>query len=200
MGLSPSDPVDWEREYVIGDTPWDQGQPLPLLVDAVADGVFGAPGTALVPGGGRGHDASALAAAGWHTAVVEISPTAAAFAAAHYPTVRYVMGDALDATFVLDQVGPVDLLWDHTFFCAVPPELRPRVGALAETVVKPGGLVASGVFPLDGPTEDGPPWGYQPADLDELLPSFELVHLSEPESIFTQLPFPHRLGLWRRTA
>lgn len=133
--------------------------------------------------------------------MVDLSPTAAAYARQHYPTLRYLVGDALDAGFVMDAVGAVDLLWDHTFFCAVPLELRPRIGALAEAVVKPGGLVASGIFPVGRPRgEEGPPWAYEPADLDELLPSFELVHLSEPRTIFTQLPFPHRLGLWRRTA
>lgn len=196
-----SDPVDWEQWYVQDDTPWDIGAPLPLLVEALADGSFGAPGVALVPGGGRGHDASALAAAGWHTTVVDISPTAAAFATAHYPTVHYVVGDALDAGVALEDVGRVDLLWDHTFFCALPLDLRPRIGALAEAVVKPGGLVASGVFPLDRPqAEGGPPWSYQPEDLDSLLPSFELVHLGEPRSIFTALPYQHRLALWRRTS
>lgn len=156
---------------------------------------------AVVPGGGRGHDASAIAAAGWRTTVVDISATAAAFAASHYPTVRYLVGDAFDAGFVLDSVGEVDLLWDHTFFCAVPLELRPRVGALAEAVVKPGGLVASGVFPLARPrSEGGPPWSYEASELDDLLPSFELVHLGEPELVFAKLPFRHRLALWRRTS
>lgn len=156
---------------------------------------------ALVPGGGRGHDASALAAAGWRTSVVDLSPTAAAYAAEHYPTIRYILGDALDSTLVLDRVGPVDLLWDHTFFCAVPLELRPAVGSLAEAVVRPGGLVASGVFPLDRPRgEEGPPWAFEPDDLGDLLPSFELVHLGEPVSIFTDLPFQHRLALWRRSS
>lgn len=196
-----SETVDWEQWYVQEDTPWDIGAPLPLLVEALAGGAFGSPGVALVPGGGRGHDASALAAAGWQTSVVDISPTAAAYAAAHYPTVHYVVGDALDAGVVLDAVGPVDLLWDHTFFCALPPDLRPRVGALAEAVVKPGGVVASGVFPLDRPRgEEGPPWTFVADDLDELLPSFELVHLGEPRSIFTELPYRHRLALWRRTS
>lgn len=163
--------------------------------------MLGAPGVAVVPGGGRGHDAGALAAAGWHTTVVDTAPTAAAYATEHYPTLTYLVADALDAASVLARVGPVDLLWDHTFFCAVPMELRPRVGSLAEAVVKPGGLVASGVFPLGGPrSEGGPPWGYAPEDLSELLPSFELIHLGEPVSIFTRLPFQHRLGVWRRTS
>jgi methyl halide transferase len=194
--------IDWESWYVAEQTPWDLGAPLPLLVDALDDGVLGTPGTVVVPGGGRGHDAAALAAAGWHTTVVDLAPTAAAYAAAHYPELRYVVGDALDPAFVLARLGgPVDLLWDHTFFCALPPELRPRVGALAAAVVKPGGLVASGVFPLGrDPGKEGPPWGYAPEHLEALLPGFERVLTGEPAHLNPSFTWQHQLVVWRRGA
>lgn len=162
--------------------------------------MLGEPGTALAPGAGRGHDAAALAAAGWETTVVDISATAAAYAAERYPAVRYVVGDALDPDFVLAQIGgQVDLLWDHTFFCALPPDLRGRVGDLASEVVRPGGLLASGVFPLDrDPAEDGPPWAYRPEDMDAVLDGFERVQTGEPTQLSRTLPWRHQLAVWRR--
>lgn len=195
------DPTDWEGAYVRGTTGWDLGEPLPLIAEGIAAGLFGEPGRVFVPGAGRGHDAAGFAAAGWRATVVDISPTAAAYAAAHYPDVRYVVGDALDPEVVLSATGgPVDLMWDHTFFCAVPPTWRPRIGSLAQAVVAPGGTLASGVFPVDRDRgEDGPPWTYAAEDMSEVLgPDFDLVHLSEPRHLSTTMSWSHRLGVWRR--
>lgn len=192
--------VDWDAWYVAGFTPWDLGGPLPLLTDALATGLLGKTGSAFAPGAGRGHDAAALAAAGWATTVVDLSPTAVGYATEHYPAVRFVLGDALDPDFVLAQTGgQVDLLWDHTFFCALPPALRPQVGVLAAALVRPGGLLASGVFPIDRPpAEGGPPWSYRPEDMDAVLDGFERVHTGEPVHLNPDFTFRHRLAIWRR--
>ncbi|MEX0426701.1 methyltransferase domain-containing protein [Nocardioides sp. DS6] len=195
-----TDPVDWDAAYAREVTPWDLGGVTPLLVDALADSRLGAPGRALVPGAGRAYDAGALADAGWSVTAVDLSVTAAAYAGARFPEVDYMVGDALDSDPVLARTrGPVDLLWDHTFFCALPPALRPRVGDLARAVVKPGGLLASGVFPLDRPDDDGPPYRYVPEDMTAVLDGFELVHLGPLTD--SMVPGWHRrLAIWRRTA
>lgn len=192
--------VDWDSRYVAGDTPWDLAGPLPLLSAALTDGTLGDPGTVLAPGAGRGHDAAALAAAGWAVTVVDISPTAAAYAAEHYPQVSYVVGDALDPELVLGRLGrQVDLLWDHTFFCALPPEIRPEVGDVARAVVRPGGLLASGVFPIErDPGEGGPPWAYRVEDMDAVLDGFERILTGEPVHVSREFPWRHQLAVWRR--
>jgi hypothetical protein len=95
--------------------------------------------------------------------------------------------------------GPVDLVWDHTFLCALPLGLRPAVGELARRVVRPGGLVASGVFPVDRPRgEEGPPWPYRVEDMDEALgPPFVRVHTGEPVHVSSTLAWLHQLAVWR---
>lgn len=193
-----TDPVDWDAAYAQETTPWDLGGVTPLLTDALAERRLGEPGRALVPGAGRAYDAGALAAAGWKVTAVDLSVTAAAYATARYPDLDYVIGDALDADMVLDRVGgPVDLLWDHTFFCALPPAMRPRVGALATSLIAPGSLLASGVFPLDRPDADGPPYRYVPEDMDAVLDGFEQIHLGPPTD--SMVPGWHRrLAIWRR--
>lgn len=193
------DPVDWDARYLAGTTGWDLGGPVPLLADALASSLLPREGAALVPGAGRGYDAGALAEAGWTVTACDLSPTAARYAAEHFPAVDYVVADALDAERTLAHTGgPVDLLWDHTFFCALPPASRPRVGELARRLVRPGGLVASGVFPLDRDDDEGPPYRYLPEDMDVVLgDGFELIHLGEPTE--SMRPGWHRrLALWRR--
>src|SRR3569832_2570416 len=57
-------PPIWERLYQRGETGWDQGGPSPGLVDFLTERKY-PPGRVLVPGAGRGHDARALAKAGF---------------------------------------------------------------------------------------------------------------------------------------
>ena len=196
-----TDPIDWDARYAAGTTGWDLGGPVPLLTDALAAGLLGRPGTAFVPGGGRGHDAGALDAAGWRVIAVDLSPTATRYAAAHFPSVDHVVGDALDAQRVLDRTGgPVDLVWDHTFFCALPPAMRPRVGDLARAIVRPGGLLASGVFPLDRDDDEGPPYRYVPEDMDAVLAErsgFTRIFLGRPTESMRP-GWRRRLAIWRR--
>lgn len=193
------DPVDWDAAYAAAATPWDLGEPVPLLIEALVDGLLGVPGSALVPGCGRGYDAGALAEAGWRTVGVDLAPHAVDEATAAYPTVTFALGDALDPDVALTRTGgPVDLLWDHTFFCALPPGLRPRYGELVRAVLKPGRLLASAVFPLDRPDDAGPPYRYVPEHMEEVIgDGFERIHLGPP--VASMVPQWHRrLAIWRR--
>lgn len=170
---------DWSIRYSLGRPPWDLGGPHPDLVARLGEDRYLGLGNnarrALVPGCGLGHDAEALAQAGWEVTAVD-------FAAELEPLVRGRFGplgcrffaeDAL--TFSDDE--PYDLLFDHTFFCAVHPEDRPKFGDLAARLVKPGGRVCSIVFPAGKQTEaGGPPWGMVTEDLASVLgPDFDRV-------------------------
>jgi SAM-dependent methyltransferase len=172
--------VDWAGRYATGETPWDKGVPHPELAARLAAGhpslalpTLG--GRALVPGCGRGHDALALAAAGWEVVAVDVVPsltdTLAQALADHGG--RFVCSDALEYE---DRVG-FDLLFDHTFFCAIQPGARAAWGALARRVVREGGRVCSLVFPIGRPScAGGPPFGVEVrAQEDALGAAFELV-------------------------
>ncbi|KAK3945863.1 S-adenosyl-L-methionine-dependent methyltransferase [Diplogelasinospora grovesii] len=56
--------------------------------------------------------------------------------------------------------GPFDLIFDYTFFCALPREARPRWAARMSTLLTPGsGRLVCLEWPLHKPaTEPGPPW------------------------------------------
>lgn len=150
--------MSWADAYAQGITPWDLGCPHPELQRRLQAGLLrAADGTrrVLVPGCGRGHDALALADAGYTVTGVDI---VAELSAVVGPALedrggRLVLADAL----ALDE--PYDLLFEHTFFCALDPALRPQYGQMAARCIVPGGMLHAVVFPLDKtPADQGPPF------------------------------------------
>jgi len=194
------DAQTWSARYELGSIPWDLGRAHPelearLAVDATLG--LGTVGSVLVPGAGTGHDARALAAAGWDTTALDFAPGAERALQNRLSgfDAHVVIGDALgwrtDRSF--------DLVFDHTFFCALDPDVRTGFGAMVDQVLSETGSVVSVVFPLGKPSSHGgPPWGFAPADVDEVLGSgFELVESSLAETTPGRR-WPHVWARWNR--
>ena len=189
-------PTDWEALYQARDTHWDKGEPTPSLVDFLRANPELPRGRVLVPGCGRGHDAREWARAGFEVLGLDLAPSAVQEAQALTPA-------GLSATFRLADFladasePPVDWLFEHTLFCAIPPEQRDGYVAAAARQVKPGGnyLAVNYLQPRD---EWGPPFGVTVAELRRRFePHFELREHWCPRS------FPGRVGRervfwWRR--
>lgn len=163
--------TDWAARYLSGDTPWDLGGPHPELSARLQDGRLLPPrsgATAFVPGAGAGHDALALARRGW---VVTAADLVEALAPRVGPDLerkggRFVVGDAIE----FEAEGGFDLVWDHTFFCAIPPGRRDAWGRQVNSLLAPGGVYAALVFPVSKPaSEGGPPFGMEEAHVREAL-------------------------------
>lgn len=182
--MPPSDHVDWAARYHAGDTPWDLGGPHPELSVRLQDGRLAPPragAKALVPGAGAGHDALALARRGWRVTAVDGVAELATMVGPDLERLggSYVTGDAL--AFTTDE--PFDLVWDHTFFCAIDPTERARWGARAGELVAPGGRYVALVFPLGKPAaEGGPPHGMSAEDVIGVLGPLFKVEESVPVS------------------
>ncbi len=159
---------DWSARYASANTPWDLGSPHPELSLRLQDGRLAPPyegATALVPGAGWGHDAIALARRGWNVTAVDFVGSLESQVAPQLVRLggRFQIANALH----LDAKEPFDLVWDHTFFCAIQPSEREEWGAKAAELVKPGGQYAALVFPVGKPAEaSGPPFGM---DCDAML-------------------------------
>ena len=181
----------WNALYEGGSTPWDLGRPHPELDRRLSlDPALGTAGVgrALVPGAGTGHDAAALARAGWDVTALDLADaTEGGLLEALAPYGGSVeIGDALAFT----PEEPFDLVFDHTFFCAIDPALRPEFGSMCRRVLRSGGAIVSIVFPIGSPDSGGPPWGFDPEMLGaalgegfhrgEVSPSFESVGRRSP--------------------
>ncbi|MFO1457914.1 MAG: haloacid dehalogenase-like hydrolase [Verrucomicrobiota bacterium] len=191
-------PVDWEALYQEGDTRWDRGMPAPGLVDFLADWPTEFPRgrRVAVPGCGRGHDARAWASAGFHVEAEDLSPSAVREARARTPagmTVEFLEGD-----FLAEGPGkPVDWLFEHTLFCAIPPSRRAEYVRAVERRVRPGGhyLAINYLQPADA---FGPPFGVTISELRRWWePGFELVRHWVPRS-FESRRGRERMFVWRR--
>jgi len=195
--------ADWSQRYQSGDTPWDLGGPHPELSARIAAGLVPSGDgqrRALVPGCGRGHDALALAEAGWLvTAIDVVDPTGGELGAAlARKGGEYRVEDALAHV----PRRAYDLMFEHTFFCAIDPSLRARWGELAARALGPHGRLCALLFPVGKPASDGgPPFGVTLPQLLEVLPGTFQVVVDEPvKHGIARRSFPERWAELERTS
>jgi len=173
---------DWEALYQANDTFWDHGEASPGLVDYLAGNRSLPLGQALVPGCGRGHDARALAQAGWAVTGLDIAPS----------SVRLALRLAEEGALEIDYHGgdflsaaphqQFDLVFEHTLFCAIQPTRRSDYVQALRRWLKPGGLYLAVNYMI---TDDNgePPFSSTTDELDERFgESFELIRRWTPRS------------------
>jgi cyclopropane fatty-acyl-phospholipid synthase-like methyltransferase len=160
--------TDWQERYQTEDTPWDKGEPAPGLVDWLKKQTLDPDARVLVPGCGRGHDASAWAKAGFDTTGMDLAEIALSDAREKYeslPNLAFFPGNFLDEK----PQEPYDVIFEHTLYCAIDPARREDYAKSLPNWLKPGGyfLAIHFIFPLD---EEGPPFG---ASKDEIINRFQ---------------------------
>lgn len=187
----------WNGFYESGATPWDLGRAHPELERRLSlESSLGTsgPGGVLVPGAGTGHDATAFARAGWSVTALDLAQAVELpLRAALDPYDGAVeIGDAL----AFETRQPFDLVFDHTFFCAIDPPLRAEFGSMCRRVLKPGGSVVSIVFPIGDPEAGGPPFGFDAEMLDAALGNgFDRGEVSPPFDTPGRRS-PHQWATW----
>lgn len=192
------DAAFWNELYRIGDTGWDQGDASPGLVDFLREHKP-KPGRVLVPGCGQGHDARALAKGGFEVIGVDIVDAAVREASRMaisegLTDIRFELADFFSLPDNLR--GPYDVIFEHTFFCAIDPAMRNLYVETASGLLNTGGSLL-GVFYNIQP-ESGPPFGTTREELIERFsPRFTLALEYVPRSL------PDRKGkelliLWKR--
>ncbi len=174
-------PVDWAQHYADGDTPWDHGAEHPELAARLGAGELAVPtpgARALVPGCGRGHDALALARIGWAVTALDQVPALEGLVNSGLQPLggEYQLGDALGWAPASGEPD-VELVFDHTFLCAIDVEQRPQFVDLVLRALRPGGQFVCLLFPVGKPREaGGPPHGLDVTQVEALFgDSLELL-------------------------
>lgn len=193
--------MDWDQRYIEQDTPWDHGMAAPAIAEVQHREAF-APGTrVLVPGCGLGHDARAWADHGCVASGLDISPVALQKAEQ-----RYGAGDALE--WLLQDLfepawaprGAYEVVWEHTCFCTLAPEIRNRYVDAVAALLAPGGLLCGLFFTDTGmPAGEGPPFSVSNGEVADLLEGrFVLQWEKAPERAYDSRQGRESLMCWKR--
>lgn len=154
----------WEERYADGRTGWDIGYAAPALT-AYADQLADPSLRILIPGAGNGYEAEYLWQQGFRNlTVLDIARPPLEQLRARVPEMPETA--LVQTDFFAYAGGPFDLILEHTFFCALPPERRPDYARHMHGLLAPGGKLAGLLFqfPL---TEQGPPFGGAAAEYRE---------------------------------
>ncbi|KAI3334200.1 S-adenosyl-L-methionine-dependent methyltransferase [Ustulina deusta] len=186
--LPQEHPAKWTQCWEDRWTPWDRGGPSMALYNLLKENPNGAiplpsensPKRALVPGCGRGYDVLLLSSLGYDVYGLDVSSQALdaanenaekALAEGLYEpegSKRGAISWACQDFFAEDWNDvptPFDLIFDYTFFCALPPPLRPAWASRMKSLLSPGGRLVCLEFPSEKkPSEPGPPWAAPPTE------------------------------------
>jgi SAM-dependent methyltransferase len=194
---SIGNPGDWERAYQGGKTPWDLSEPAPSLLAWLRRNP--PPGRVAVIGCGKGSDAIALAEAGFEVTGLDLAPTAIAAARARAAeralAIQFEQADLFDLPPA--HQGAYDYVFEHTCFCAIPPERREEYVAAVVGMLKPQGHFVAVFFTHTDP--GGPPFATTVEEVRAIFSErFELLELAPTEASIPRRQGEETFGVFTR--
>lgn len=179
--------MDWEEKYQADDCPWDHGEAAPGLQEWLSENSF--TGKVIVPGCGLGHDARQIAECCPDCEVIGLDLSETAIEKAKQfknpENVRFINEDLFELPDGLIQSA--DWVFEHTCLCALPIDLRPKYLKSVHNLLKPGGQYLAVFFinPDMDPGEDGPPFGINEEEIEELfLDHFSIEKTWSPNKFY----------------
>ncbi|MCM2280481.1 MAG: TPMT family class I SAM-dependent methyltransferase [Bdellovibrionaceae bacterium] len=147
----------WDKIYQTEDPGWELNQPHPALPAFFAKLKL-ARSRILVLGAGSGNDAAFFASQGHIVTAVDFSAEAISRAQAKYGSLADLKFMQADAFQLPDSMyGQFDLVFEHTFYCAVDPIRRNDIIKLWRRLLVDRGHLLGIFFVYDKPK--GPPFG-----------------------------------------
>ncbi|PWN23218.1 thiol methyltransferase 1 [Microstroma glucosiphilum] len=210
----------WSAAWTAKQTPWDSGGiPQPSLVSFMEDVEEGKAlrqdsqrKRVLIPGCGTGYDVEYFARLGFKEArgadiapeatqaaqawVDSLSPRPERYDRIHLESMDYLaLADAR-----IEAESQYDLIYDYTFFCALPPSLRAKWAKAHANNLKAGeGMLITLCFPMQGDRPGGPPYSVSPELYREhLLPHFDLQYQGVPPGQPESRKGIEAVMLWKR--
>lgn len=144
----------WQGRFVSNDTPWELGHPSAVLLEGAEElenrGVSIRDTRILSPGCGRGSDALAFVERGAHVVAMDWSDVAIADIRARYERLSDMKGslEVESGDFFAIDARHVEVVIEHTFFCAIDPTARQQYVDRVSTWLVPGGYLVGNFFIL----------------------------------------------------
>lgn len=166
----------WDNRYKTQDTKWDLGKispPLKAYFDQLTDKDL----QILIPGGGHSYEAEYLHHRGFRNVyVVDLSVTALENLKNRVPT--FPSSQLIHKDF-FDLEMAFDLIIEQTFFCAIPPRLRPAYALKMFGLLNGNGKLVGLLF--DAPlNQDHPPFGGTKAEYATYFKPYFDIRILEP--------------------
>ena len=145
---------------------WDLKKPHPAFADTFPR-MKQPRSRIMVLGSGEGHDAAYFAEIGHIVTAVDFSEEAIARAKSHYGSfpINFMHASAFQLPKAFDK--NVDIMIEHTFFCAIPPEKRHQLVQTWNRCLVNGGLLMAVFFVTE--KRAGPPYGASEWEIRERL-------------------------------
>jgi len=161
---------DWERHYNEKDLRWDLDEVAPPFVH-LWEGRDIPPCRAIVPGCGAGHEVMFLAEKGFNVTALDYTHGAIKLIKSAFEENNY-SGEVLQQDFFeldCNYNEKFELMLEHTFFCAINPNMRQEYVETAKRILKPGGYLI-GLF-YETNEDGGPPFNTQKEDIEKKFSS-----------------------------
>lgn len=178
----------WEERFDAGDTPWELGHASTVVCEALDElestGYDLRGRAALSPGCGQGADVIEIARRGVHVTAIDWASLAVAHVSIRYEQHKTPLDGSLtviEGDFFSVPARAVDLVVEHTFFCAIDPAIRSRYVERIAQWVKPGGFLLGNFFVVSDEIAktlpglsltqagEGPPFAATVQELDSLM-------------------------------
>ncbi|RZC66107.1 hypothetical protein C5167_009795 [Papaver somniferum] len=191
----------WNKCWEQGVTPWDLGQPTPVLLQLLDKETL-PKGRVLVPGCGAGHDVIAIANPERYVVGLDLSENGIKRAreiSLSLPNAKCF--EFIEADFFTWRpTEKFDLIFDYTFFCAIEPGMRASWGTQMHELLKPDGELITLMFPTDDRYGGSPPYKVSVADYEEVLHpwGFKATSIIDNEMAVGQRRGCEKLGRWKR--
>ena len=161
---NPLDQNYWEAQYQAKNMGWDLGEvspPIKAYIDNLTDKNI----SILIPGCGNTYEASYLLQQGFtNLSVIDIAPTLV-------EDLKEKFADNKNITVILgdffEHQGQYDLIFEQTFFCALPPTMRQKYVWKMHRLLLNHGVLAGLLF--NRTFEISPPFGGEKSDYELLF-------------------------------
>lgn len=177
-------PDSWEAIYQAGDAGWDIGKPAPPFVKLVKDKPdWLTNGKLICFGAGAGHDSNLFAESGFEVTAVDFAPSAIKSIERYAEKTSNLRALKSDILSIPDEYNEkFDYVLEHTCFCAIPIENRPKYVDAVKKVLKPNGILFGLFYRFDPPDEKGPPYVTSEEEVKDLFEQdFEIVEWKTPK-------------------
>ncbi|MCH2206914.1 MAG: TPMT family class I SAM-dependent methyltransferase [Lentisphaerales bacterium] len=179
------DPNSWEKIYQTNDAGWDIGKPAPPFVSLLErPPSWLSQGKIAAFGAGLGHDAVYFAKNGFAVTAIDFAPSAVKGIKKYSDSndkLTPFLGDILNLPD--DFESSFDYVLEHTCFCAIPPENRPKYVESVKSILKPDGILFGLFYRFDPADDKGPPHATSEEEVKELFEKdFEILDWHTPNN------------------